>query len=61
VNTCGAGWPYDGSLPLTISDPGLNIMTRTLFAAGTSESMSYCFPQWPSVEHWDRMFDRIPV
>ncbi|MEW1841206.1 hypothetical protein AB0392_24960 [Nonomuraea angiospora] len=54
-------WPYDPRLPLTLADPALNVPARSLLATGTNEQMSYCFPRWPSVEHWDAMFDRIPV
>jgi hypothetical protein len=61
VNCGGAGWPYDGGLPLTISDPGLNVVGRTLLPAGTNETMTYCGPDWVSIEHWDRIFDRIPI
>lgn len=59
VNCGGASGPY-GGLPLTISDPGLNTVTRTLVPSGSSEAMSYCNPQWPSIEHWDHMFNSIP-
>lgn len=56
--------PY-GGLPLMISDPGLNVTTRTLFPtgslpSGTKEAMSYCYPQWPSILHWEHMFNSIP-
>lgn len=59
VNCGGAAGPY-GGLPLTISDPGLNVTTRTLRPSGSNEAMSYCYPQWPSIPHWDHMFDSIP-
>jgi hypothetical protein len=61
VNACGAPWPHDGGLPFTISDPGINVANRSILAAGTSESMTYCGPDWPSIEHWDRIYDRIPI
>lgn len=62
VSSCGGEpWPYDGGLPQTISDPGLDIWARSIIRAGTSETMTYCRPTWPSVEHWDRIFDRIPI
>ena len=56
---CGAAGPY-GGLPLTISDPGLDVFTRTLVPAGSQEAMGYCSPPWPSVEHWEHMFNSIP-
>jgi hypothetical protein len=59
INDGRASGPY-GGLPLTISDPGLNVFTRTLFRSGTDETMGYMSPQWPSVEHWDHMFKSIP-
>lgn len=59
VNCGGAAGPY-GGLPLTISDPGLNVTTRTLFPSGSNEAMSYCYPQWPSILHWEHMFNSIP-
>lgn len=61
MNCGGPMGPYDGTLPLTITDPGLDVPARMIFPAGTNEAMSYCFPQWPSIEHWDRIFDRIPI
>jgi hypothetical protein len=59
VNCGGAGGPY-GGLPLTISDPGLNVITRTLLPSGSSEAMGYCTSPWPSIPHWDHMFNSIP-
>jgi hypothetical protein len=60
VNCGGAAGPY-GGLPFTLSDPGLNVMTRNIFRAGTtSELMSYCRPRWPSILHYDHMFNSIP-
>lgn len=60
VNDGRASWPY-GGLPLMLSDPGLNVTTRTLFPSGTSfEAMSYSAPQWPSIPHWEHMFNSIP-
>ena len=61
VNACGAPWPHDGGLPLTISDPGINVANRSILAAGSNESMTYCTPDWPSIEHWDRVFNGIPI
>jgi hypothetical protein len=52
---------YDPRLPLTISDPGLDIGARELFPSGTNELMSYAQRKWLSVEHWDIVLDRIPV
>jgi hypothetical protein len=59
VNDGSAGGPF-GALPLTISDPGLNVVTRTLVPSGSPEAMGYGSPAWPSIEHWDHMFDSIP-
>lgn len=61
VNCGGPAGPYDGRLPLTLADPALNVVGRTLLAAGANEEMTYCAPRWPSVEHWDAIFDRIPI
>lgn len=62
VNCGGPMGPYDGGLPLMISDPGVDVGGRSILpGVTTNEAMSYCFPQWPSVEHWDRIFDRIPI
>lgn len=65
VNLCGGpngpAGPYDSRLPLRISDPGLNVRDRTLWPAGTAETMSYCVNRWTSAEHWDAIFDRIPI
>jgi hypothetical protein len=61
INSCGAPWPWDGGLPLTISDPGLNVRARSIRPAGSPEAMSYCIAEWVSIEHWDRVFDRIPI
>jgi len=60
ANSCGPAGPY-GALPLTISDPGLDVARRAIVPAGTAEMMTYCRPQWPSVEHWDYIFDRIAI
>ena len=59
VNDGSAGGPY-GGLPLTISDPGLNVTSRTLFPSGSFEAMSYSNPQWPSILHWEHMFNSVP-
>jgi hypothetical protein len=59
VNCGGASGPY-GGLPLTISDPGLNVFTRTLTPTGRYEAMSYCHAQWPSIPHWEHMFTSVP-
>ena len=59
VNDGMAGGPY-GGLPLTISDPGLNVTTRTFFPSGSFEAMSYSGPQWPSILHWEHMFNSVP-
>ena len=61
VNCGGPAGPYDGNLPLTISDPGIDVAARTIVAAGSSELMTYCYPQWPSVQHWTRLFNSIPI
>ena len=61
VNCGGPAGPYDGGLPLTLSDPGLDITARKLFPTGSNESMTYCSSPWVSAEHWDRVFDRIPI
>jgi hypothetical protein len=59
VNSGGAAGPY-GGLPLTISDPGLDVPARALTPSGSAEAMSYTNPQWPSIPHWDHMFNSIP-
>jgi hypothetical protein len=59
VNDGRAGLPW-GGLPLTISDPGLEVITRTLVPSGSTELMGYLIPQWPSIPHWDHMFNSIP-
>jgi hypothetical protein len=62
VNCGSPAGPFDGRLPLTISDPGIDVVGRSLLPSGTTnEAMTYCNPQWPSIEHWDAMFDRVPV
>ena len=61
VNCGGPAGPYDANLPLTISDPGIDVAARTIVMAGSSELMTYCGPQWPSVEHWTRLFNSIPI
>lgn len=62
VNCGGPMGPYDGGLPLKISDPAIDVMSRSILPAGTTdEAMTYCRAQWPSIEHWDRIFDRIPI
>jgi hypothetical protein len=61
VNCGGPAKPYDPGLPLTLADPALNVPARSLLAAGANEEMAYCYPRWPSIEHWDAIFDRIPV
>jgi hypothetical protein len=59
VNCGGAAGPH-GGLPLTTTDPGLNVSTRTLVASGANEAMGYCSPPWPTIEHWEHMFNSIP-
>jgi hypothetical protein len=59
VNCGGPAGPY-GGLPFTITDPGLNVTTRTLIPSGSNEEMSYCFPRWPSIPHWEHMFNSVP-
>jgi hypothetical protein len=59
VNDGRAGLPW-GGLPLTISDPGLEVITRTLVPSGSTELMGYLILQWPSIPHWDHMFNSIP-
>jgi hypothetical protein len=59
INDGSAGFPW-GGLPLTISDPGLNVVTRTLIPSGSPEAMGYATVQWPSIPHWDHMFNSIP-
>ncbi len=61
VNCGGPAGPYDANLPLTITDPGIDVAARTIVMAGSSELMTYCGPQWPSVEHWTRLFNSIPI
>ena len=63
VPTCGTEpIPFDGGLPLTISDPGLDVPGQIICPAGRPESMSYCSsPTWPSIQHWDRVFNRVPI
>jgi len=61
VNCGSAPWPYDGGLPFTLVNPALDVFTRQLWPAGTNESMTYCFNQWPSEQHWDKKFDSIPI
>jgi IPT/TIG domain len=58
---CGSPAGPFGGLPLTISDPGLDIPSRSITPAGSSEAMTYCSPQWPSIPHWDTIFNSIPV
>jgi hypothetical protein len=58
---CGSPAGPFGGLPLTISDPGLDIPSRSITPAGSSELMTYCGPQWPSIPHWDTIFNSIPV
>jgi hypothetical protein len=54
--------PFDPSLPFTLANPAVDVVNRMLLpSATTNESMSYCFPQWPSRQHWDQIFDRIPI
>jgi hypothetical protein len=60
VNCGGPAGPY-GGLPLTISDPGLDIPARTIFPTGSNEMMTYCPTPWPSIPHWDTIFNSIPV
>lgn len=52
---------YDPILPLTISEPGLDIGEKDILPAGTNELMSYAKSKWISVEHWDIVLDKIPV
>ena len=59
INDGSAGGPF-GALPLTISDPGLNVVTRRLVPAGSQEMMGYGSVPWPSIPHWDHMFDSVP-
>jgi hypothetical protein len=60
VNCGGPAGPY-GGLPFKISDPGLNVTTRGFLPSGTTnELMSYCWPRWPSILHWEHMFNSIP-
>jgi hypothetical protein len=61
VNCGSPAGPYDGNLPLTISDPGVDVLARSITAAGSSELMTYCGPRWPSVEHWSLLFRSIPI
>ena len=53
--------PYDWRLVLTISDPGVNVVRRTIVPTGSPEAMTYCVPPWPSIEHWDHFYNSIPV
>jgi hypothetical protein len=58
---CGSPAGPFGGLPLTISDPGLDIPARSITPTGSNELMTYCTPQWPSIPHWDTIFNSIPV
>jgi IPT/TIG domain len=60
VNCGGPAGPF-GGLPLTISDPGLDIPSRSITPAGSFDLMTYCSPQWPSIPLWDTVFNSIPV
>jgi IPT/TIG domain len=60
ANCGGPAGPF-GGLPLIITDPGLDIPSRSITPAGSSELMTYCNPQWPSIPHWDTIFNSIPV
>jgi hypothetical protein len=60
VNCGGPAGPF-GGLPLTISDPGIDVLNRSIVPAGSNELMSYCYPQWPSIPLWESMFNSIPV
>ncbi|WP_347268910.1 hypothetical protein [Paracoccus sp. (in: a-proteobacteria)] len=53
--------PFDGRLVLTISDPGVNVVRRTIRPAMSPEAMTYCNPPWPSVEHWDHFYNSVPI
>jgi hypothetical protein len=60
VNCGGPAGPF-GGLPLTITAPGVDVQNRSIMPAGSSELMSYCSPQWPSIPHWESMFNSIPI
>jgi len=60
VNCGGPAGPY-GGLPLTTSDPGLDIPARRIFPTGSNEMMTYCPSPWTSIPHWDTIFNSIPV
>lgn len=62
MNCGGPAGPFDtGRLVLTISDPGVNVVRRTIVPAASPEAMTYCNPPWPSVEHWDHFYNSIPI
>lgn len=58
---CGSpAGPY-GALPLTVDQPALDVVGRTLLATGAHEQMTYCGPRWVSIDHWDYIFNSIPI
>ncbi len=61
VNCNGAAGPYDGGLPLTLGNPAVDVVDRRILPTGSNELMGYCSSRWPSRQHWDKMFDSIPV
>ena len=59
ANCGGAAGPY-GGLPLTISDPALDVLSHKLLPSGSDEAMTYCRAQWPSIPHYGHMLKSIP-
>ena len=59
---CGSpAGPFDGRLPFTLANPAVDVALRQLWpSATTNESMTYCYPQWPSRQHWDVVLNGIP-
>jgi hypothetical protein len=62
VDCGGPPGPFDTRLPFTLANPAINVMERILLPASvTNESMTYCANPWPSRQHWDLIFDQIPI
>jgi hypothetical protein len=61
VNCGGPAIPFDSTLPLLTDEPGIDADARAFHPMGENEAMSYCAPAWVSTEHWNRMFNAIPV
>ena len=61
VNCGGPAGPFDGRLPLTTDEPGIDWSDRGFKPTGTNELMSYCGPDWTSTAHWNLVFNAIPI